>query len=66
MMKISNLIKRLEEAKEYAKGQDLQVVVGERNSLLIDKIDVNVDTKGKLDNESWENQVCIIQAYHCF
>ena len=60
-MKISTLIARLEEAKAHY--GDLDVVVGEASSILRSRMDVNVDDKGKLDNGSWGDKVCIVQAY---
>jgi hypothetical protein len=62
-MKISELIQRLEEARAWAGGEDLEVVVGEASSELRGRIAVNVDSKGKWDNESWDKWVCIVQAY---
>lgn len=62
-MKISELIRRLEEARKWAGGEDLQVVVGEVSSELRGHIDVNVDSLGKYDNEHWDDKVCIVQAY---
>lgn len=60
-MKISTLIARLEESK--AQFGDLDVVIGEASSIWRSMIDVNVDDKGKFDNESWGDRICIVQAY---
>lgn len=60
-MKISHMIQRLQEMQ--ALFGDLEVVVGEASSQLRGRIDVNVDTKGKFDGESWDDKVCIVQAY---
>lgn len=62
-MKVSELIRRLEEAREWAGGKDLDVVVGETSGVLVGKIDVNVDSMGKYDNERWDDYVCIVQGY---
>lgn len=63
-MKVSHLIGRLQEV--VAQFGDLEVVVGEASSVLRDKIDVNVDSKGKYDNESWGDKIAIVQAYIVF
>jgi hypothetical protein len=60
-MKISNLIIRLQETQ--ARFGDLDVVVGEVSSLTRSMFDVNVDTKGKHDGTSWDDKICIVQAY---
>lgn len=64
-MKINQLIRLLEEARERA-GADIDVVVGETNGMLIGKIDVNVDSKGKYDNEHWDEKIAIVQGYIIF
>jgi len=64
-VKINRLIRLLEEAREYA-GADIDVVVGETNGMLIGKIGVNVDSKGKYDNEHWDEKIAIVQGYIVF
>lgn len=63
-MKISELIGRLNEAQEQF--GDLDVVVGEASSELRSRYSVNVDSKGKYDGESWDDKICIVQAYVIF
>lgn len=71
-MKISELIRRLEYAQKWVEENavdmngDIDVYIGERSSELVSWIDVNVDSKGKIDGESWSDYVCIVQAYHVF
>jgi len=60
-VKISTLIERLQEAQQHY--GDLEVYVGQLNSTLRSWIDVNVDTKGLADGESWDDSICIVQAY---
>lgn len=60
-MKVSELRNRLEEIQQ--RFGDLEVVVGERSSDWVSRMDVNVDTMGKLDGTSWDDKVCIVQAY---
>ncbi len=64
-MKINQLIRLLEEAREHA-GADIDVVVGETNGMLIGRIDVNVDSKGKYDDEHWDEKIAIVQGYIVF
>lgn len=59
-MKISKLIRRLQEAQDHC--GDLDVVVGETSSQLRGIIDVNVDTRGNYDG-NWDEKICIVQAY---
>jgi hypothetical protein len=63
-MKISELMERLNEAKE--RFGNLDVVVGEANSELRSRLSVNVDTAGKIDESRWDDKVCIVQAYVVF
>lgn len=61
MRRISAVIEDLQEIQK--RFGDLEIVVGEASSITRSKFECNVDTKGKHDGESWDEKVCIIQAY---
>jgi hypothetical protein len=64
-MKISELEGRLAEARE--RFGDLDVYVGEVNSQLRSRIDVNVDSAVmKGEDETGDRKICIVQSYVIF